>query len=70
MSAKCIPCECPICKKVFKARNDQVRKAESDGRQVPCCSNVCERERRYATVRDAKWRTETRKLVDGLTLAK
>lgn len=49
------------------ARHDQMRSAIASGREVPCCSNVCERERRYAAVRDAKWKIELKNIVDGLT---
>lgn len=67
MSAKSILCECPICKKEFKARSDQFKAAQACAREIPCCSNKCERERRYALVRDARWQEQTRKLVDGWT---
>jgi hypothetical protein len=69
MSAKTHPCECPICEKVFMARADQMRSAIESGREVPCCSNKCERERRYADRRDAKWKEQMSKIVEGYTSA-
>jgi hypothetical protein len=65
MSAKVISCACPICAKVFMARNDQVRNAAQAGRDGPCCSHACERERRYSESRDRKWKAEQEKIVNG-----
>ena len=67
MSAKVILCECPICEKEFMARHDQMRSAIASGREVPCCSKVCEMERRYGPVRDARWNNEQKIIVNGLT---
>ena len=66
MSAKVILCECPVCEKRFYARHDQMRSAIASGREVPCCSYKCDRERRYAAVRDKKWSLEMESLVNVL----
>jgi hypothetical protein len=69
MSAKVIPCECPICEKVFMARHNQMNSAIASGREVPTCSRKCEQERRYAAIRDAKWKAEQSLYVNVLTAA-
>lgn len=66
MSAKVIWCECPICQKRFYARHNQMKSAIASGREVPCCSRKCEQERRYAAVRDEKWKAEFKKEVNSL----
>lgn len=66
MSAKVILCECPICEKEFLARHDQMRSAIASGREVPCCSKRCDRERRYAPIRNERWEQEQTRIVNGL----
>lgn len=66
MSAKVILCECPVCEKRFYARHDQMRSAIASGREVPCCSYKCDRERRYADVRDARFAQEMQSSINVL----
>lgn len=69
MSAKVVLCECPVCKTEFYARHDQMKAAETTGREVPCCSYKCDRERRYGEARDLKWKTQQEMIVNGLRVA-